>query len=230
MSKIRFSSDDGRPQAPAIDRREALVGGATAGLGILAAGGALLRSGPALAAPQVGQPAPTFSATDTKGVLRSLASLNGKVVVLEWTNAECPFVAKHYNSANMQKLQKEATAAGAIWLSIISSGPGEEGYVQASTANALTVARDAAPTGVILDPDGKIGHAYGAQTTPHMYIIDAKGVLRYVGGIDSIPSTHVADVPKAQPLFEEAFLAVSQGRPVKNAVTRPYGCSVKYSV
>jgi cytochrome oxidase Cu insertion factor (SCO1/SenC/PrrC family) len=230
MSKIRFSSDETtvRSQPFTIDRREALVG-ATAGVGVLMAGGALLRSGPALAA-AVGQPAPSFSATDTKGVLRDLASLQGKVVVLEWTNAECPFVGKHYDSANMQKLQKEATAAAAIWLSIISSAPGEQGYVEVSTANALTVSRDASPTGVILDPDGKIGHAYGAQTTPHMYIIDAQGVLRYVGGIDSIPSTQVADVPKAQPLFWEAFLAVSQGRPVKNPVTRPYGCSVKYSV
>jgi peroxiredoxin len=228
MSKTRNSSSI-RPLAPVIDRREALIGG-TAGLGVLLSGGALLSGGPAFAAAQVGQNAPSFSATDTKGVARDLAALEGKIVVLEWTNAECPFVAKHYNSANMQKLQKEATAAGAIWLSIISSAPGEQGYVQASTANALTVARDAAPTGVILDPDGKIGHAYGAQTTPHMYIIDAHGVLRYVGGIDSIPSTQVADVAKAQPYFREAFLAVNEGRPVKNAVTRPYGCSVKYSV
>jgi len=230
MSKIRYSSAETPicSRASAIDRRAALIG-ATTGVGALLAGGALLRSGPALAAPPVGQPAPAFSATDTKGVARDLASLKGKVVVLEWTNAECPFVAKHYNSANMQTLQKEATAAGAIWLSVISSAPGEQGYVEASTANALTVSRDAAPTGVILDPSGKIGHAYGAQTTPHMYVIDAQGVLRYVGGIDSIASTQIADVAKAQPLFREAFLAVSQGRSVKNAVTRPYGCSVKYS-
>lgn len=216
-------------RGPALDRRGVLLGVAT-GFGALALGGtALLRATPALAAPQVGQPAPAFSATDTNGVARDLASLKGKVVVLEWTNADCPFVRKHYGATNMQKLQKEATAAGAVWLSVISSAPGEQGHVDAARANELTASRGAAPTGIILDPDGTIGRAYVAQTTPHMYIIDQQGVLRYMGGIDSIASTQVADIGKAQPYFREAFLAVSQGQPVKNAVTRPYGCTVKYS-
>lgn len=213
---------------PALDRRRLLLG-ATAGLGALAVGGAALRGTPALAAPQVGQPAPAFSATDTNGTVRDLSALKGKIVVLEWTNADCPFVRKHYGATNMQRLQKEATAAGAVWLSVISSAPGEQGNVTAAEANALTASRGAAPSGVILDADGRIGRAYGAQTTPHMYIIDQQGVLRYMGGIDSIATTQVADIGKAQPYFRDAFVAVSQGQPVKNAVTRPYGCSVKYA-
>lgn len=212
-----------------IDRRSMLVG-AAAGFGALAAGGAaLLRSGPALAAPQVGQPAPALSATDTTGVTRDLESLKGKIVVLEWTNHDCPFVRKHYNSASIPNLQKEVTAAGAIWLSVISSAPGEQGHVDAAQANELTTSRNAAPTGIILDPEGTIGRAYTAQTTPHMYVIDAEGVLRYQGGIDSIASTRIEDIEKAQPYFRNAFLAVSEGKPVPQAVTRPYGCTVKYS-
>jgi len=212
-----------------MDRRS-MLRGVAAGAGVLAVGGvALLRASPAFAAPQIGQSAPGFSTTDTNGVARDLSALKGKIVVLEWTNADCPFVRKHYNSANMQKLQKEAIGAGAVWLSVISSAPGEQGHVDAAKANELTKSRDAAPTGVILDPQGTIGRTYGAQTTPHMYIIDTDGVLRYMGGIDSIASTDVADIAKAQPYFHDAFLAVSQGKPVAQAVTRPYGCNVKYS-
>ncbi|MGV6873645.1 redoxin domain-containing protein [Pseudochelatococcus sp. B33] len=212
----------------AIDRRSMLLGTVT-GLGALTVGGAaLLRSGPALAAPQIGQPAPAFDATDTNGTARDLAGLKGKVVVLEWTNHDCPFVRKHYNSANIPNLQKEVTATGAVWLSVISSAPGEQGYVDAAAANELTTSRDAAPTGIILDPEGTIGRAYNAQTTPHMYVIDAEGVLRYMGGIDSIASTRIEDLEKAEPLFRNAFLAVSEGKPVQQAVTRPYGCNVKY--
>ena len=217
-----------RPLTPAIDRRRLLLG-ASAGLGALAAGGtALLRSGPALAAPRIGQPAPAFSATDTNGVVRNLADLKGKVVVLEWTNADCPYVGKHYRAGNMQKLQKEATGAGAVWLSVISSAPGEQGHVDPAGANGLTASRNAAPSGIILDPDGKIGRAYSAQVTPHMYVIDAEGVLRYMGGIDSIASTQIADIDKAQPYLRNAVLAVSQGKPVQQTVTRPYGCTIKY--
>lgn len=212
-----------------IDRRSILLGTA-AGIGALTVGGAaLLHSRPAFAAPQVGQPAPAFSATDTNGVAHDLADLKGKIVVLEWTNHDCPFVRKHYNSANIPNLQKEVTDAGAVWLSVISSAPGEQGHVDAARANELTASRNAAPTGVIIDQGGTIGRAYTAQVTPHLYVIDAEGVLRYQGGIDSIASTKVEDIGKAQPYFRDAFRAVSAGNAVQQAVTRPYGCVIKYS-
>jgi peroxiredoxin len=231
MTNTQLSSDEVRPAGNAVVLpRRAVLRGAITALGVLSLGGTtLLRSRPAFAAPQVGQPAPAFSGVDTNGVARDLAALKGKIVVLEWTNADCPFVKKHYESSNMQKLQKEATAAGAIWLSIISSAPGEQGHVDAAKANELTKSRDAAPSGILLDPDGTIGRTYTAQTTPHMYIIDPEGVLRYMGGIDSLATPQIGDIEKAQPYFHDAFLAVSKGEPVKNAVTRPYGCSVKYA-
>lgn len=193
--------------------------------GVLAA---LAFAAPAQAAPAIGQPAPEFSVVDTSGTPRKLSDLKGKVVVLEWTNADCPFVGKHYGAANMQALQKQAAAEGVVWLSVISSAPGEQGHVDAAEANRLTRSRDAAPAGVLLDPEGRLGRAYGAVTTPHMYVIDGQGVLRYMGGIDSIPSTNAADVQKADPLFRTAMQAVVQGQPVAQPVTRPYGCSVKY--
>lgn len=205
-----------------ISRRHTLILG---GVSLLALGLPL----PALAAPQVGSPAPEFAVVDTKGTMRRLSDLRGKVVVLEWTNADCPFTVKHYKSANMQKLQKQATGEGVVWLSVISSAPGEQGYVDPAEANRLTASRDAAPTGVLLDPEGKLGRLYGAVTTPHMYVIDASGVLRYMGGIDSIASTNVVDVDKAMPLFRDAMQAVVTGQQVANPVTRPYGCSIKYA-
>lgn len=231
MMRIRPSSDSSMPisgRIAGIDRRGMLLGAAT-GLGVLAAGGTvLLRGTPAFAAPRADQPAPTFSATDTNGTTWDLAALSGSVVVLEWTNADCPFVRKHYGSANMQTLQKDITGAGGIWLSVISSAPGQQGHVDAATANELTASRDAAPSGVILDADGSLGRTYGAQTTPHMFVIDGEGLLRYMGGIDSISSTQVSDVEEAQPYLREAFFAVHEGRSVEQAVTRPYGCAVHY--
>ncbi|NJO55813.1 MAG: redoxin domain-containing protein [Rhodospirillales bacterium] len=170
-----------------------------------------------------------FTLEDQDGKKHSLADFADKVVVLEWTNDGCPFVQKHYTSANMQTLQREATRAGVVWLSVISSAPGEQGHVTPDKANALTRSRDAAPSGILVDPDGKIGRAYGAQVTPHMYIIGADGTLLYQGGIDSIASTNVADIQKAQPYFRNALQAVLKGEKVQNAVTRPYGCTIKYA-
>lgn len=208
-----------------ISRRNLLV--ATAGLvGAMV----LLRAAPAKAAPQVGQPAPDFSVVDTSGNTQSLSALRGKLVVLEWTNHDCPFVRKHYNANNMQTLQRQATGAGAVWLTVISSAPGEQGHVAAAEADELTKSRNAAPTAVLLDTKGTMGRAYSARTTPHMYIISPDGVLQYMGGIDSIPSTRIEDLQKATPYFQNAFRAVLEGKPVQNAVTRPYGCSVKYAV
>lgn len=190
--------------------------------------GLLLGAAPALAAPAVGQAAPAFVAVDSKGQQHKLADFQGKVVVLEWTNHECPYVQKHYKSANMQNLQKQAKAAGVVWLSVISSAPGEQGHVPGAKADELTASRQAAPTAVLLDPQGTIGKAYDARTTPHMYVIDAKGILRYAGGIDSIGTAKVDDIAKADPLFRTAMESVVKGQNVAQAVTRPYGCSVKY--
>lgn len=212
-----------------MDRRTLLVGGAT-GLTLMAAGGlTILGTRPAHAAPQVGQPAPDFSAVDSNGATQSLSSLRGKTVVLEWTNHDCPFVRKHYNANNMQALQREAADAGVVWLSVISSPPGEQGNVTAAEANELTTKRNAAPTAVLLDPEGKVARAYTARVTPHMYIINAEGTLLYMGGIDSIASTRADDLQKATPYFRDALVAVTKGQPITNAVTRPYGCAVKYS-
>lgn len=193
----------------------------------LSAAALLCAAVPAMAAPAIGQAAPAFTAVDSKGKQHKLADFKGKVVVLEWTNHDCPYVKKHYQ-ANMQNLQKQAKDAGVVWLSVISSAPGEQGFVDGKKADELTASRNAAPTAVLLDPQGTIGKAYDARTTPHMYVIDAKGVLRYAGGIDSIASSKVEDLEKASPLFKTAMEAVVKGENVAQAVTRPYGCNVKY--
>ncbi len=182
----------------------------------------------AAAQAKVGEPAPAFTLVDTNGTSRSLAELRGKVVVLEWFNHDCPFVKKHYKSGNMQKLQKQYTAEGVVWLSINSSAPGKQGNVTPADANELTTAKGAAPTAVLLDPDGAVGRLYGAKTTPHMFVIDQQGVLRYAGAIDSLPSTDQEDVPKATNYVAAAVDAVRAGKPVEVATTQSYGCSVKY--
>lgn len=214
---------------PAFDRRSLLVG-TTAGLAVAAAGGiSMLTSSRAWAAPSVGKPAPDFSSLDSNGKTQSLSALRGKIVALEWTNHDCPYVRKHYNSENMQKLQRQAAEAGVVWLSVISSPPGEQGNVSPSEANELTVSRKAAPTAVLLDPNGQMGRAYDARTTPQMFLINGEGVLVYMGGIDSIASTRVEDLATATPYFRDALVAVAKGEPIQNAVTRPYGCAVKYT-
>ena len=180
------------------------------------------------AAPMVGRPAPDFKALDSNGKSHTLAQYRGSVVVLEWTNHDCPFVRKHYGTDNMQTLQREATAKGVVWLSVISSAPGMQGYVSGDEANSLTKQRKAAPSAVLLDPKGEVGHVYGAKTTPHMYIIDREGMLVYVGGIDDTPSTDWDDVKTAKNYVRVALNEIMAGQPVSNALTRPYGCSVKY--
>jgi hypothetical protein len=185
---------------------------------VIAAGGAL----------QIGQPAPDFAATDSRGNALNLSQYRGKTVVLEWTNADCPYTRKHYSSGNMQGLQALAQKEGVVWLTVISSAPGKQGYVDGPGADALTRSRGAAPTAVLLDPAGKIGRLYAAKTTPHMFVIDKNGALQYMGGIDSLATADPDDVPRAEPYLKEAMLAVTQGAPVAHTVTRPYGCSVKY--
>jgi peroxiredoxin len=180
------------------------------------------------AAPKIGQPAPDFTSTDSQGVKHTLGAYRGKVVILEWTNHQCPFVGKHYSTGNMQALQKHATDTNMVWLSVISSAPGEQGYVTGAEANALTAKRQASPTAVLLDATGAVGRLYDARTTPHMYIIDAQGTLVYMGGIDDKPSTQLADVQTAKNYVRVALGEVLSAKPVSTPVTRPYGCSVKY--
>jgi peroxiredoxin len=196
---------------------------------LLAAGlTAVLAPSAALAAPQVGAAAPDFTATDSDGQAVSLAGLKGKIVVLEWTNDGCPFVGKWYRSGSMQALQKEAARLGVVWLSVISSAPGEQGYADGPRADQLTRERGAAPAHVLLDPAGTLGRLYEAETTPQIFVIDAQGMVRYMGGADSIASSRESDLAKATPYAKLAIEAVSAGKPVPYPVTRPYGCTVKY--
>ena len=193
-------------------------------------GGAALAIAPAtvLAASDLGKPAPAFSATDSTGKTWSLGELKGKVVVLETTNRDCPYVGKHYRAGNMQAQQREAAAKGVVWLTVAASAPGEQGYVTAAEANDTVKKTGAAPAAVLLDPQSRIARAYGATVTPHMYVIDGAGVLVYKGGIDSIPSSSVGDIPKARQYVRVALDEVLAGKPVTEASTRPYGCTLKY--
>lgn len=178
---------------------------------------------------QVGEMAPDFTGVDSNGKKHTLSDYKGKIVVLEWTNNRCPYVRKHYESGNMQKQQKALTSKDVVWLSIISSAPGNQGYVKGDEANVLTVSRGASPSAVILDPSGEIGMKYKAQTTPHMYIVDKDGKLAYKGGIDSIASANPADIEGAKQYVLSAYDEMSKGQKITDAVTRPYGCSVKYA-
>ncbi|MBV9878173.1 MAG: thioredoxin family protein [Verrucomicrobia bacterium] len=186
-------------------------------------------AGAALAGVEVGQPAPNFSLPDTNGQTHQLSQYKGKWVVLEWYQPDCPFVRKHYGSGNMQALQKEFTAKGVVWLSIDSSAPGQEGNYPADKLNEIASGQGVARTALLLDPDGKVGHAYGAKTTPDMYIINPEGKLVYEGAIDSKPTTAVADLKTATNYVKVALDDSMTGKSVSQTVTRPYGCSVKYA-
>ncbi len=183
----------------------------------------------AVANVNVEAPAPAFTATTADGKTVNLADYKGRTVVLEWTNHDCPYVKKHYGSGNMQSQQKDATGQGVVWLQVISSAPGQQGFVDGATAKKLNADRGAAPTATLLDPKGELGRLYGAQTTPHVYVIKGDGTLAYKGGIDSIPSAKVEDIAKADPYVKLALADVAAGRKVEKASTRPYGCSVKYA-
>ena len=180
-------------------------------------------------AARVGEPAPDFTATDTNGKVHKLSEYQGKFVVLEWTNRGCPYTQKHYNSGNMQRLQREWTSRGVVWLTVISSAPGKQGYVTASEENAYLKQANAAPTAVLLDPAGTLGHLYDAKTTPHIFIINPKGALIYNGAIDDRPTTDVSDVSSAKNFVSLALEEATSGKPVSNPTSRPYGCSVKYA-
>jgi hypothetical protein len=193
------------------------------------AGALVLACAPAVpAAATVGQAAPAFTLTDTAGQKHALADLKGKHVVLEWVNFDCPFVKKHYDSGNMQKLQKAYTGKGVVWLQVNSSAAGKQGAYPADRAAAMNKERGAASSAYLLDSDGAVGRAYGARTTPHMYVIDPAGKLVYAGGIDDKPSTDQADIAGARNFVSAALDEVLAGKPVSVATSTPYGCSVKY--
>jgi peroxiredoxin len=183
----------------------------------------------ALAAATVGQPAPAFTATDTSGKTVSLADFKGKHVVLEWVNPGCPYVVKHYSSANMQGTQKDATAKGVVWLSVNSTATEHGDYKPPAAMAQWMQSQKAAATATLMDADGKVGRAYGARTTPHMYIVDPKGTLVYAGAIDSKPSSNPADVATATNHVKVALSEALAGKAISQPATRPYGCSVKYA-
>jgi AhpC/TSA family len=180
-------------------------------------------------AARVGEPAPNFTATDSHGKVHHLSDYAGKFVALEWTNRECPYTRKHYDSGNMQRLQREWTQRGVIWLTVVSSAPGKQGYVTAEEENAQLTQVKASPTAVLLDPNGDLGHLYDAKTTPHMFVVSPQGVLLYNGAIDDHPTTDVTDIPGARNYLSQALDEAMSGKAVRDAATRPYGCSVKYA-
>ena len=180
------------------------------------------------AAVKPGAPAPGFTAPDIAGRMVNLGQYAGQIVILEWTNNGCPFVQKHYDSANMQTLQRRYTQGGVIWLTIASSAPGEEGYVTPAAAQADLARWQAAPTDYLLDPDGMVGHLYDARATPHMVVVDRGGRIAYMGAIDDTPSTRLADVKTAKNYLVAALDEIAAGKPVTVASTRAYGCSIKY--
>ena len=180
---------------------------------------------PAVAGP--GDMAPAFTLVDADGTQRSLADFKGKTVVLEWSNEGCPYVKKHYTGA-MQALQRDATADGVVWLTIISSAPGTQGFVEGEEARAWKAKHQAAFTHLLLDPTGEVGKRYDAKTTPDMRIIDPQGRLIFVGGIDDKPTNKVEDLAGATNFVRAALADAKAGRPVQTAFAQPYGCAIKY--
>lgn len=211
-----------------VSRRTVLIGGAALGAVALAGGAYLLTTGEASASVEIGAAAPNFSVQDASGATRTLAEFRGHTVVLEWTNSGCPYVRKHYDSRNMQTLQQEATAQGVVWLQVISSARGEQGYLDGPGALERVRADGAHPTATLLDPSGAMGRAYGATNTPHMFVISGEGRVVYQGAIDDHPSANPRSLQGANNYVRAALADISAGRPVATAQTRAYGCSVKY--
>jgi peroxiredoxin len=194
---------------------------------VLGAVASLALSGVAQQA-RVGAPAPEFKATDSQGKTEALGQFHGKYVVLEWHNQGCPYTRKHYVSGNMQALQKEWTAKGVAWFTVISSAPGQQGYVTPAQENDYVARMHAAPTAVLLDTFGTVGRLYNAKTTPEMFVIDPSGKLIYSGAIDDRPTPDPDDVRGAHNYVSDALTEAMAGKPVATTYTRPYGCSVKY--
>jgi peroxiredoxin len=199
---------------------------------IAAVAALLLAAGvwPALAqSAGVGKPAPMFELADSQGKRVKLADFKGKFVVLEWTNPGCPFVVKHYGSQNMQSLQKESLARNVVWLSISSTAPGHADYLAPGDLSAQYRQWGAMPTALLMDDSGQVGRAYGARTTPHMYLIDPQGVLVYAGGIDDKRSANPDDIKAAKNFVRVALNEALAGKPVSTPTAVPYGCSIKYA-
>jgi peroxiredoxin len=194
----------------------------------IAAAAAGLATTEALASATVGQPAPAFSAVDTSGRTVSLAEFKGRHVVLEWVNPGCPYVRKHYDAQNMQATQKGATARGVVWLAVNSTADQYGDYLSPSQMAAWMTQQGAAATATLMDEDGKVGRAYGARTTPHMYVIDPQGTLVYAGAIDSKPTANKADIASAVNHVKVALEESLAGKPVGTPSTRAYGCTIKY--
>lgn len=211
-----------------LSRRNLLIG---AGAVTVAAGAGVVLFGGrgAEAAVETGAQAPAFSVQDANGATRTLAEFRGRMVILEWTNHGCPYVRKHYDSGNMQALQREATADGIVWLQVISSAPGEQGHLDGQGALARVRTDNAAPTATLLDPTGAMGRAYGARNTPHMFIVSADGRVVYQGAIDDRPSARPASLEGAHNYVRAALADIEAGRAVQVPETTPYGCSVKYA-
>lgn len=213
-----------------LSRRNLLLGAAAiSAIGVAGGAGLLLTGGEAVASVATGAPAPAFSTLDASGATRTLAEFRGRTVILEWTNHGCPYVRKHYDSNNMQTLQREATADGIVWLQVISSAPGEQGHLDGAGVAARLRTDNAAPTATLLDPTGVVGRAYGAVTTPHMFIISPEGAVLYQGAIDDRPSARPASLQGATNYVREALADIEAGRAVRTAQTTPYGCNVKYA-
>ncbi len=176
-----------------------------------------------------GSMAPEFKGVDSNGAAHSLSEYRGKFVVLEWANKGCPFEQKHYKSGNMERLQREWTAKSVVWLSVLSSAKGEQGYVTPAEENAYLKTMKASPTAALLDPTGAIGHLYDARTTPHIFVIDPSGKIVYQGALDDQPTPDPASLKGADNYLNDALNAAMAGKPVAVAVTKPYGCSVKYA-
>ena len=177
---------------------------------------------------ETGADAPNFTLTDTKGVSHSLSDFKGKYVVLEWTNHNCPFVKKFYSQGHMQALQKEMAVASVVWLQMVSSTEGKQGYLSPEEGEALRQSQKVASTAMLLDTTGEVGKLFGAKTTPHMFLINPQGKLIYQGAIDSVRSTKSADIEGAENYVKNAFMASIAGKPIEPASTKPYGCGVKY--
>jgi peroxiredoxin len=205
---------------PLLQRRTALLTAVTACAALLA--------GTAQAAAAVGQPAPAFTLTDTSGKTRTLAEFKGKTVVLEWTNPGCPFVRKHYDSANLPGLQKEFTGKDVVWLAVNSTEKAASDYLAPAQLASWIQGKSGAPTATLMDEEGTVGKAYGARTTPHMYIVNPQGTLVYAGGIDSIASARVSDIQTATNYVRQGLNEALAGKPISQAQTQPYGCTIKY--
>ena len=210
-----------------LSKRTLMIGAGA--LAVAVGASVVLLGGRDAQAIETGAQAPAFSVQDASGATRTLAEFRGRTVVLEWTNNGCPYVRKHYDSGNMQTLQREATTDGIVWLQVISSARGEQGYLDGPGAIARVRTDNAAPTATLLDPTGVMGHAYGARNTPQMFIISPTGTVLYQGAIDDHPSARPSSLEGANNYVRAALADIEAGRAVQVAETTPYGCSVKYA-